>query len=435
MAVDKSGKWLGLGVGDVDDPNTPRNAPNWHAIDLLTQKLHGKFTWARTMGVVEQSSYDATVAAAVGQYCTNKGLPVVLDANGQPVANLATRTALGSYPPPAPPRHGILTYRGTGGVIGLDYTSIIAQACSDVVEEFPMDYSATIGPVGGDPLSQSGNAAVAQALDLTEGWLHANPTRSFILDGYSLGAICASHVRNELEPGGRFAQFRPNYVAGVTLGNPSRRFGHTYYLGLVPPGEGISDYSMGPFVDREWQWCDLAHPDDFYTDVHPLGDVVAICRAVYSMVMSSSVSDPLTTIAAIIPGLIQLVQDALGANELQNIGGLAGLFGALGGSSAGGLGALGGIGGILALLPMLTALIGHPQVQAAVNTTPVPGSGGLSVGPIAAIQAAVLAIQFFASGTAAHVQYHVNEVWPGQTYLGLGIQHVHDWATRTPVTT
>lgn len=436
MAVDAAGKWIGLGVGDVDDPHTDRRAPNWNAITLLTGKLHDKYQWARDMGAKAQANYDATVAGIVEAFCGRVGLPVIRDAKGQAVANLAVRTRLGSFPPPAPPRHAMLTYRGTGGVIGLDYTSVIAQADADVVEEIPVDYSATIGPVGGDPNAQSGNAAVGQALDITEGWLHGNPNRTFLLGGYSLGGICASHVRNELEPGGRFSQFRANYVAGVTLGNPSRRFGHTYFLGAIPPGEGISDYSMGPQTDNEWDWCDLAHPDDFYTDVHPLGDVVAICRAVYQGVMNASLSDPLGTITAMLPVFFQIVEDVMGVNALTGLLGGGGLLGGVGALGAlGGLAGLGGLGGLLGLLPVLGGLLGHPAVQGAVNTVPVPGAGGLSVGPIAAIQAAVLAIQFFGSGTAPHVNYHVNEVWPGMTYLGLGIQHVHDWASRTPVRT
>src|SRR5579885_2015860 len=102
MAVDGGGRWIGFGVGDVDDPQLPRSAPNWHAIELLTQKLHDKYQWARNRGVVTQSRYDETVAGAVEEFCARTGLPVVRDRNGFAVANLAVRTRLGSYPPPPP---------------------------------------------------------------------------------------------------------------------------------------------------------------------------------------------------------------------------------------------------------------------------------------------------------------------------------------------
>src|SRR6516164_2373032 len=102
MATDANGNWIGLGVGDVDNPDTPRTAPNWHAVTLLTGTLARKYKWARDLCVVEHSDYDETTAQAVGEFCRRTGLPVVLDPQGFPVANLAVRKRLGSYPPPPP---------------------------------------------------------------------------------------------------------------------------------------------------------------------------------------------------------------------------------------------------------------------------------------------------------------------------------------------
>jgi hypothetical protein len=102
MATDANGNWIGLGVGDVDSPNTPRNAPNWHAATLLTGTLNRKYQWARDLGVIQQPNYDLTTAAAVKEFCQRTGLPVILDPQGHAVANLAVRKRLGSYPPPAP---------------------------------------------------------------------------------------------------------------------------------------------------------------------------------------------------------------------------------------------------------------------------------------------------------------------------------------------
>ncbi|AER26392.1 holin [Mycobacterium phage Saintus] len=58
------------------------------------------------------------------------------------------------------------------------------------------------------------------------------------------------------------------------------------------------------------------------------------------------------------------------------------------------------------------------------------------VNPVAAFKAADVAIRFATSNppTAAHIQYEFREVWPGQTYLGLAIQHVRDWASRVTPT-
>ncbi|AHB31874.1 lysin B [Mycobacterium phage Aragog] len=58
------------------------------------------------------------------------------------------------------------------------------------------------------------------------------------------------------------------------------------------------------------------------------------------------------------------------------------------------------------------------------------------INPLAAFKAADVAIKFATSNppTAAHIQYEHREVWPGQTYLGLAIQHVRDYASRVPLT-
>jgi len=50
-------------------------------------------------------------------------------------------------------------------------------------------------------------------------------------------------------------------------------------------------------------------------------------------------------------------------------------------------------------------------------------------GIAAAIAAAIDGLIFFCTAppTACHIEYHIREAWPGMTYVGLGIQHVHDW--------
>ncbi|EUA18502.1 gp47 domain protein [Mycobacterium xenopi 3993] len=112
MAVDSNGRWIGFGVGDVDDPNLPRSAPNWHAIELLTSKLHDKYAWARARGIVAQPRYDEQVAGAVEEFCNRAGLAVIRDRQGFAVATLAVRTRLGSFPPPAPTLPIMFTVEG-----------------------------------------------------------------------------------------------------------------------------------------------------------------------------------------------------------------------------------------------------------------------------------------------------------------------------------
>jgi len=380
--------------------------------------------YARTLGPLDPGSvYGARAQAWQEEYERRTGQTVDGIVSDQDLANLGIVT------PPPPARHAMLTIRGTGGIIGQDYTSVIAQHAP--VEEVPLDYAASMGglPVGaagnvGDP---SGSACVDQAYAMGRDWIRANPTRSFVLGGYSLGAIAASLLRRSLEPDGELAQYRKNLVCGVTLGNPSRAFGHTYYLGAIPNGQGISDFHLGAYILQDWSWCDLAHPDDLYTNT-PLGATGDIIEQFYKIIMGTAVSDPLGTMARMLPPLIQAVEDALGTTGTTVPGGPGGLMGLLGG------GLLGGAAGIASLLPavlpMLVGLIG--------SLAGGSGAGGLNAnatGPVAAVQAMILALKFFGSGTGPHISYQTNEVWPGQTYLGLGIQHVNDWCSRTPVTT
>lgn len=102
MATDTAGTWIGLGVGDIDHPATPRNAPNWGAIRLLTGKLAAKYQWVRVLGLTERAEYDELTARVVEQFCQRTGLPVIRDSQGRAVAYLRVRSRLGSYPPPAP---------------------------------------------------------------------------------------------------------------------------------------------------------------------------------------------------------------------------------------------------------------------------------------------------------------------------------------------
>jgi hypothetical protein len=102
MSTDSSGNWIGYGVGDSDDPTLARTAPNWHAVTLINDALAAKYSWARALGVVESPHYTTVTAAAISEFCSRTGLPVVLDANGSAVANLAIRKRLGSYPAPTP---------------------------------------------------------------------------------------------------------------------------------------------------------------------------------------------------------------------------------------------------------------------------------------------------------------------------------------------
>ena len=397
------GKWVGFGLGDTD-PDVARSDPNWRAVTLIREKLHAKYQWARDMGVTVGSSIDVTTAAAIAEFQSRADIPVLRDPQGHGYADFRTRVRLGSYPPPPPPRHAMLTFRGTGGIIGQDYTSRIAQMCADVVEEVPILYPAAMGgiPVGAATgPAPSGSECVDVAVDMAADWIENN-TATFALCGYSLGAIAASKVRAMLLPGGRLERHAHRYICGVMIGNPARAFGHTYYLGAIPAGYGIADWHL-PREACTWDWCELAHPGDLYTSASG-GEIGDVLRAAYRLVMDTEVSDPLGMLRKLIPNLLRLLDEAGVDLPLINIPGMVS-------------GALAGL--LLAFLPdEIGKLLGMGDNETA-----------------AAVQAAVEALRFFIGPppTRDHISYEHAEVWPGQTYLSLGAQHIRDWSARKTV--
>ncbi|WAW19113.1 lysin B [Mycobacterium phage BIB10] len=329
---------------------------------------------------------------------------------GQPqdgVVSEADLRALGLLDTPATkPRHLAIVFRGTGGAIGQDYVSRVCQGAADLVEERNPEFPASVGGLPpGAPNSPSMNKAVQ--IGVAAGAAEIRSGRSFVLGGYSAGAIVASRLRAMLEPGQPLAAYRENYVCGFAFGNPCRPFGHTYYLGAIPNGRGISDFQL-PRSCCTWDWCELVHPDDMYANV-PLGDAGDIMTAIYQAVVDVELSDPVGTLRAIIRAIPKVLAEAGVSVPLLAHAGL----------SAGNPVEMAGVA-----LPLLTSTLGG-LVGGAV--------GGQLTGPAAAVQAAIIALKFAVSGTAPHINYHAWEVWPGQTYLGLAIQHVRDWASRTPV--
>jgi hypothetical protein len=459
MAVNAKGAWIGLGVGDVDDPKTPRTAANWNAITLLTDKLNRNFTWARQLGIVKQSNYDATVAGAVGEFCTRVGLPVIKDANGLPVANLAMRTRLGSYPPPAPPTHALFTIRGTGGIIGQDYTSWIPQALPGIYHEHPIAYAAGMGglPVGAanDPSAPSGNECAEQACQmLTDAVMGSTVT--FACAAYSLGSKGLTLFLNNLfDPNHPLYQHRNRLVCVVFIADPWRPFGKSFYLGPIASGQGIGTpyFTMSKAAQDGlgYRCCWLVNPADLYTN-SPLGGTGQVLADVEEMILSMSVSDPMGTMMRAIQMLLQLV--------VKDGGLIPGTGGAVnqppGATAGGGGGLLGGLlgggllGGLLGGGSLLTSV-------AAGSTLVTPGIAGLILplllggfeglidgisgngtnlpsGPAADVQAAILALKFFGAGTGPHLAYHATPWGIGpQTFLQLGIQHAADYGNRVPV--
>ncbi|MCP3811060.1 hypothetical protein NLX62_01695 [Mycobacteriaceae bacterium Msp059] len=328
----------------------------------------------------------------------------------------ATKVQLGMIAratPPAPPRpkarHLGLMFRGTGGVIGLDYVSRVMQACADLVEEVHPAFAATMGgiPVGtagniNDPSMQHAvELAVADAQRIFLDRLRANSHIKVVVGGYSAGAVAAAKFRQWL-----LANYPDNYLCSFSIGDPTRPAGGAFYAGAACPGRGIATWHYGDIRDPRHCW--LAAPGDMYTSV-PDNAVGDIMDTAYDMMTAVELSDFLGTAVAVAQQIPVIMAEAGIA--------LPSVFGALAGGPTGVLGfglplAMGALGGLIG-----------------VEKNPT--------GVAAAAQAAMIALQFMASNppTAAHIQYEFREVWPGQTYIGLAIQHVRDWAGRTPAVT
>lgn len=303
---------------------------------------------------------------------------------------------------PPPLRHGILTFRGTGGIVGQDYTSRVAAACSARVAEIPVPYAASMGPLpvgaaSGGLQAPSGAQSRDQAVEWAARWIEST-TRTFLLCGYSQGADAASRVRAMLLPGGRLERHAHRYVAGVMFGNPTRAFGHSFYMGPVPGGHGIADWHL-PREACTWDWLECVQDLDLYANV-PLGDVGEVCAEAYRLVMNLQFTDPGALASAFLQNLMRLLDEA--------------------GVDAAGLQApdriiSGAINGLIAsLAPQLVPIVGGNPESAA------------------AAQAAVLGIRFATSNppTAPHITYEFAQAIPGMTYLQLAIQHVNEWAAK-----
>lgn len=312
--------------------------------------------------------------------------------------------ALGIAQPPARKRHLAVVFRGTGGIIGHDYVSLVCQAAADLVEEIHPVWPATMGgiPVGAarDPkapsMRRAVEIAVRDAKRVIRDALDADSDRRIIIGGYSAGAVVAAHVRQWLHQ-----EYPENYCCSFSFGDPTRPYGGSYYQGPTLDGQGIASWHYGDPTDWRHAW--LTDPNDMYANI-PLGVVGEIMRDCYDIITNFELADPLNTARAIvplipqvaeragipIPAVLRYVTDGIPGSGIMRIGAPA----------------------------VLSLLAGIGKDPATLT------------GTAAAARAARIAIEFAATGTAPHIEYHRREVWPGQTHVGLAVQHVRHYATR-----
>jgi hypothetical protein len=231
-------------------------------------------------------------------------------------------------------------------------------------------------------------------------WIIAHPHQTFGLGGYSQGAQCAGELYLELLPGGQLEHRFGDLVGGFSLGDPMRPAGVTGGGAPDPGGAGISPQRV-EHPDPRW-WYEANGPAngaggiDLYTCT-PLNGAGRIIRTFYRMGVDIGISPtPLPMVQAIAKGVAQLLTD------------LAGGLGGLGGLAA--LGTFAGLAGQLMSVPGIPSL-------------PAGAAQGVTV--VDAIEAAVLALQFVASGTGPHVTYDTTDAVSGVNHIAHAVGHVN----------
>lgn len=305
MAHDANGKYVGLGVGDSNGDTL-----------LVNAKLNAKYQWARDMGVIVQQPYTAITAQAVEEFCRRVGLPVIRDAQGFAVANLAVRTRLGAYIPPPPPEPSCVAISVNG-------------AGSTWWQGYPYDIGETLDkskcwhqPIGFDttpfPMQRgvkTGVDEIVRQLHMPRGTKGLNCTvLPYAGMAYSMGAIAWMQVLMRILYGD-LQQFKHTYMGSIAYGNPMREENHTFPGAIPVDGAGIVLPNAHDTPDAHWDFTSQAGMvgatgDDLYAkvggnensvlsvaDMRAIWDIVnktnplALAKAIFNLVSSPSFSE------------------------------------------------------------------------------------------------------------------------------------------------
>jgi hypothetical protein len=306
MVNDVNGRWIGLGVGDVDDPHTVRTAPNWDAITLLTGKLHDKYQWARDLGVVQQPNYDTTVAAAVEQFCQRTSLSIIRDPQGRAVANLGVRSRLGSYPPPSPVLPIMFTVEG-------HMSNMFAGPVADTATQLEAEGLCRHQPIGynNSALPFDNNSGVKELVRLVGATVLDNGVpfpagTPWSLGIFSQGSIVGSYFYfNYLQPGQSLAWRVPDLKGVLAYGNPCRQtdsIAPWAQSWITKSGtHGLDPYQrfgLPGLPSKPANWMDVYREGDIFAEN---GDDKAsqIKSAVYEAVMNDFFSNPASIAAQV----------------------------------------------------------------------------------------------------------------------------------------
>lgn len=181
-------------------------------------------------------------------------------------------------PPPAPaPQHGgkpvLFTVNGFMGDMWQAMPADTARAVEDLYQWQPVGFNS-----GAFPLGTGRDDGVRELRRLIT---EVYPDRRFAFASYSLGAVVAADVFDQLRDGD--LQHRlGDFIGGVSWGNPRREKGNYAGRSFDPGGAGIA----GPdnLKNTPQNYLSYANPGDIYTCC-PNDDVGENMTMVYNMVM------------------------------------------------------------------------------------------------------------------------------------------------------
>lgn len=328
-------------------------------------------------------------------------------------------------------RHAALTCCGTWGTPGVGFQSDVINGLNqyvspDLAYEVPVLYPGAFGPItGGNIAAPSYQQSIDQGVEWAGNWITDNPTKTFLVGGYSQGAELAARIAIEVTTGSLTA-YKENFIGGYTFGPPSRGQGLIAPTCPDPGGSGISSVNMTianvPIVNGQQCWADYCEKGDMYgstpnllPDGKTLSEVGVMMRQVYTMATEAQLNDIAALTKSEIAGLITAFEDlggfkALGITPLLPSS-LAGL--------AGNLLALLAVAGVPFLLGLFTDLI-SPSLEYTSTATGVQAAG----------IACAVGLQFLASGAAPHGWY---EGGGGpRNYVGDAVGFLANICTLTP---
>lgn len=175
---------------------------------------------------------------------------------GQVVDGVASDQDLRGLGIPVPSKVVIFTVAGTGANWDVGYPFDLArwQDQERVILQ-PIGYPAAMFPMG-----PSVNQGIDELVNQMRIHLDAEPSRKFILIGYSQGALVTSKVLQRMQGSGDLARYMDRCIAGVTFGNPARE--HGKYVGTNNPGgQGLDPKCIAN--TPSW-WYDYCTVGDIY---------------------------------------------------------------------------------------------------------------------------------------------------------------------------